>query len=118
MANFVKVAGDGEVALGTVKCVRVGDRTIALFNENGTLQAYDDYCTHVGGPVSRGSYENGIVTCPWHGAQFRVEDGKALTPRRAGICVATPCGSRRARSRSRSTTEVEPRGRRPAYFDR
>ena len=79
MASFVKVANDGDVALGTVKCVRTGDRKIALFNEHGTLVAYDDYCTHVGGPVSEGSYENGIVTCPWHGAQFRVEDGKALT---------------------------------------
>ena len=84
VANFVKVANDGDVAPGTVKCVRIGDRKIALFNENGTLRAYDDFCTHVGGPVSEGSYENGVVTCPWHGAQFWVEDGTALTPPAGG----------------------------------
>ena len=84
MASYVKVADEGDVAPGQVKCVRTGDRRIALFNENGTLVAYDDYCTHVGGPVSEGSYENGVVTCPWHGAQFRVEDGTALTPPAGG----------------------------------
>ena len=84
MASFVKVANDGDVAPGAVKCVRTGDRRIALFNQDGTLVAYDDYCTHVGGPVSEGPYENGIVTCPWHGAQFRVDDGAALTPPAGG----------------------------------
>ena len=84
MASYVRVANEGDVAPGKVKCVRTGDRRVAVFNQNGTLLAYDDYCTHVGGPVSEGSYEEGIVTCPWHGAQFRVEDGKALTPPAGG----------------------------------
>jgi len=84
MASFVKVANEGDVAPGRVKCVRTGDRRIALFNESGTLRAYDDYCTHVGGPVSAGPFENGVATCPWHGAQFRVADGKALTPPAGG----------------------------------
>ncbi len=84
MAVYVKVGNDGDVAPGKVKCVRAGDRKVALFNLNGTLVAYDDYCTHVGGPVSEGSFENGIATCPWHGAQFRVEDGEALTPPAGG----------------------------------
>ncbi len=61
MASYVKVANEGDVAPGRVKCVRTGDRRIALFNENGTLVAYDDYCTHVGGQVSEGLFENGDV---------------------------------------------------------
>ena len=84
MASYVKVGDEGDVAPGAVKCVRVGDRKIALFNENGTLVAYDDACTHVGGPVSEGLCENGIVTCPWHGAQFRIADGTALAPPAGG----------------------------------
>ena len=67
MASYVKVADEGDVAPGTAKCVRTGDRRIALFNENGTLVAYDDACTHVGGPVSEGLCENGIVTCATEG---------------------------------------------------
>ena len=84
MATYMTVADECDVGPGKMKCVRIGDRRLALFNEKGTVVAYDDYCTHVGGPVSEGSYENGVVTCPWHGAQFRVEDGKALTPPAGG----------------------------------
>lgn len=80
MAGYVTVGHDGDVAPGGVKCVRAGDRRIALFNEGGTLVAFDDACTHVGGPLSEGVCENGTVTCPWHGAQFRIADGSALTP--------------------------------------
>lgn len=84
MANYVKVGNDGDVAPGTVRCVRTRDRKIALFNENGTMFAYDDVCTHVGGPLSEGLCENGTVTCLWHGAKFRIEDGAPLTPPAGG----------------------------------
>lgn len=80
MSSFVEVGKEGDVEPGRVKCVRVGDRKVALFNEGGRLVALDDSCTHVGGPLSEGLCENGTVTCPWHGAQFRVADGAALTP--------------------------------------
>ena len=84
MASYVRVGNDGDVAPGTVKCIRIGDRRIALFNEHGTLVAFDDACTHVGGPLSEGLCEDGIVTCPWHSAQFRIVDGTALTPPAGG----------------------------------
>ena len=32
-------------------------------------------CTHYGAPLSKGSYCNGRVRCPWHGAQFAVRNG-------------------------------------------
>ena len=90
MGAWVKVGSVGDVAPGRVKCVRVGDRKVVIFNENGTLFAYDDYCTHVGGPLSQGSCENGVVTCLWHGAQFRVADGAPLTPPAGGKLRSHP----------------------------
>ena len=90
MAHFVRLGTEGDVAPGKVKCIRLSDRKIALFNENGTLLAYDDYCTHVGGPLSAGSCENGVVTCLWHGAKFRVADGAPLTPPAGGKLKAYP----------------------------
>ncbi len=84
MGQYVRIGEVGDVAPGKVKCVRTGDRKIALFNENGTFLAYDDYCTHVGGPLSQGSCEDGVVTCLWHGAQFRVADGAPLIPPAGG----------------------------------
>ena len=56
----------------------VRDRRIAIFNDDGVLRAVDDTCTHVGGSLSEGPCEGGVVTCPWHSAQFRLRDGRCL----------------------------------------
>ena len=53
-------------------------------NEGGVVLAYEDYCTHTGGPLTQGSCEGGVVTCLWHGAQFRISDGAPLTPPAGG----------------------------------
>lgn len=80
MAELVTVAKTSELGPGQAKAVQVKDRTVALFNVGGTYYAIDDTCTHAGGPLSEGSVGGTAVTCPWHGAQFDLPSGKALTP--------------------------------------
>jgi 3-phenylpropionate/trans-cinnamate dioxygenase ferredoxin subunit len=84
MGRFIKIAEHGDVQPGKVKGVRGADRKVALFNENGVILAYEDYCTHTGGPLTQGSCEHGVVTCLGHGAQFRIADGAPLTPPAGG----------------------------------
>lgn len=52
------------------KLVQVGDKACAEFDVNGEKVVVEDWCTHRGGPLSEGTLENAIVTCPWHGSQF------------------------------------------------
>jgi nitrite reductase/ring-hydroxylating ferredoxin subunit len=40
--------------------------------------AFDDRCTHKGGPLSDGALACGTVQCPWHGSQFNVSSGDAI----------------------------------------
>ena len=40
-----------------------------------TYAAFDDYCTHKGGPHSDGAMICGVVQCPWHGSQFDARTG-------------------------------------------
>lgn len=54
MLRQVTVAREAAVGLGSSKRVFVGDRRIAVFNDEGTLRAVDDVCTHVGGRFRRG----------------------------------------------------------------
>lgn len=84
MGHWVRIATETDVAPGKVACARVGGRKVALFNQEGVYRAYDDYCTHNGGPLTQGTCEDGVVTCLWHGAQFRVSDGAPLTPPAGG----------------------------------
>ena len=80
MPRYVTVAKQGSLGLGRSKRVFVRDLRIAVFNDGGTLYAVDDTCTHVGGILSEGLCEDGVVTCPWHGARFRLRDGQGLGP--------------------------------------
>jgi len=78
MAAYVKVAHAADLPPGQAMTVTVADKLIALFSVDGTVFAIDDTCTHRGGPLSEGELKDGIVTCPWHGAQFNVKDGQVL----------------------------------------
>jgi nitrite reductase/ring-hydroxylating ferredoxin subunit len=77
---FVKVATVQEIPPGHAKQAIVGDKTLALFNVNGTFYAIDDTCPHAGAPLSEGELAGNILTCPWHAARFDVASGAHLCP--------------------------------------
>ena len=76
MAAYVTVANADDLQPGQAKVVTAGDQRVALFNVGGTYYAIADTCTHRGGPLSEGTLEDDVVTCPWHGARFCVRDGQ------------------------------------------
>ena len=47
---------------------RVGDEYYATNNR----------CTHMGGKLSHGKLEGTVVTCPRHGSQFELKDGRVV----------------------------------------
>jgi len=79
MSDPIKVAEVGDLQPGECKTVTVGDRELALYNVGGKFYATDNVCAHRGGPLGEGTLNGNIVTCPWHGWQFDVSTGKALT---------------------------------------
>jgi nitrite reductase/ring-hydroxylating ferredoxin subunit len=77
---FVKVAAVQEVPPGTARQVKVGGKTLALFNVAGTFYAIDDTCPHRGASLAEGELEGHEVVCPWHAAVFDVTTGAHLSP--------------------------------------
>jgi nitrite reductase/ring-hydroxylating ferredoxin subunit/DMSO/TMAO reductase YedYZ heme-binding membrane subunit len=57
-----------------------GGERIAVFKFKGKLAALSNVCSHQGGPVGEGKVVLGLVTCPWHGYQYRLEDGCSPPP--------------------------------------
>lgn len=76
MAEFVKVASLSELAVGSCKTVQVDGKEMAIFNVNGTVYALDNTCLHQGGPLGEGFLEGDVVTCPWHGWEYKVTSGE------------------------------------------
>lgn len=56
-----------------------GER-VAIFRYDGKLSAISNLCAHQNGPLGEGRILDGCVTCPWHGFQYRPEDGCAPAP--------------------------------------
>ena len=63
-----------------MRAVQAGERWYVLVNVDGTLHALDNNCPHNGGPLSKGSLENGVLTCPWHGWRWEVASGRNAWP--------------------------------------
>ncbi len=55
--------------------VQVLDSKILLLRAGEQLRAYQAECPHAGAPLADGAICHGRLTCPWHKAQFRIEDG-------------------------------------------
>jgi nitrite reductase/ring-hydroxylating ferredoxin subunit len=77
--EYVVVAKVGELEPGKSRVVEMKGKSIALFNIDGTLFAVDNVCLHMGGPIGEGSLSGSVVTCPWHGWQYNVENGVKIS---------------------------------------
>ncbi|MCA9173367.1 MAG: Rieske 2Fe-2S domain-containing protein [Planctomycetales bacterium] len=60
--------------------VEVGGRELALFRVEGGVYAIDAACPHEGAPLAQGEFQDGKVTCPWHGWKFDACSGCSLDP--------------------------------------
>ncbi len=72
----INAAADDELQPGQMKLLRVEDRRIVLARTEKGHAAFDDRCTHKGGPLSDGALVCDTVQCPWHGSQFDVTTGR------------------------------------------
>ncbi len=58
----------------------LGGERIAVFRYDGKVSAVSNVCRHQGGPLGEGRVIDGCITCPWHGYQYRPEDGCSPAP--------------------------------------
>ncbi len=82
---------------GTHWVVKVGGRSVGLFNIAGELYAVRNICPHQAGPVCGSkrttgtlvarpdtkwrlewAHEGEIIACPWHGLEYHVPTGRCL----------------------------------------
>lgn len=53
---------------------------VAVFKYDGKLSAVSNACAHQNGPLGEGRILHGCITCPWHGFQYRMTDGRSPAP--------------------------------------
>jgi len=73
--DYERVTDLDELAESGREVVSVGGHTVALFHHGGEVYAVDNRCPHMGFPLSKGSVEDGLLTCHWHHARFELGCG-------------------------------------------
>ena len=53
------------------------EERVAVFRNGDTLSAVHNVCAHQNGPLGEGKIVAGCITCPWHGFQYKPEDGRS-----------------------------------------
>ncbi|MEM6468315.1 MAG: Rieske (2Fe-2S) protein [Planctomycetota bacterium] len=76
MCDFESVGNVDDFEIGVGRAVPVAGRMVAIFrNADGTWNAIDDLCPHMGASLAEGYYADKAVSCPWHAWRFSVTDG-------------------------------------------
>ena len=74
-ADYVPVADLDDLRERGQAVVSQDGQAIALFHHDGEVYAVDNRCPHMGFPLTRGTVEDGVLTCHWHHARFELEEG-------------------------------------------
>ena len=76
------IAGEvDEIGEDCAKVVTLDDdERVAIFKYDGKLSAITNACAHQNGPLGEGKVIWGCITCPWHGYQYNLADGRAPEP--------------------------------------
>ena len=74
-SSDIEVGKIDELKVDQMKLVFVGEKRIVLGRAETGYVAFDDRCSHHGGPLADGVMICGTVQCPWHGSQFDCTTG-------------------------------------------
>lgn len=78
--SWVKACHIEDIPDNRAKVIRIGNERVAIFKYDKLLAATSNVCQHQNGPLGEGCVIDGLITCPWHGYQYRPEDGCSPPP--------------------------------------
>ena len=75
---LMKLCRADYVPVGEMKQCQTDDTEVLTVNLNHQFFCLEARCTHAGAPLSDGELNGKVLSCPWHGSQFDVTDGRVL----------------------------------------
>ncbi|HVS14201.1 MAG TPA: Rieske 2Fe-2S domain-containing protein [Thermoanaerobaculia bacterium] len=78
--RWVDACALAEIPEKRARIALIGGERVAIFRWDGKVSAVSNVCQHQNGPLGEGRIVDGCITCPWHGFQYRPEDGASPAP--------------------------------------
>ncbi len=85
--DYLDVARADEIPDGRARIVTLAGERVAVFRHGRRFSAVSNTCRHQNGPLGEGRIIDGLITCPWHGFQYRPEDGCSPPPFTDKVCT-------------------------------
>jgi nitrite reductase/ring-hydroxylating ferredoxin subunit len=79
-AGWIDICAVEQIAEGRAAGAIVAGERVAVYRHQDRLSAVSGVCRHQNGPLAEGRIIDGCITCPWHGYQYRPEDGQSPPP--------------------------------------
>jgi len=77
---YVRAAQLADIPDGELKLVELGGREVLLCHSGGEVFAVRNKCSHADEPLACGRMRRGWISCPAHGARFRLDTGAPMNP--------------------------------------
>ena len=74
-APYLDALAEADLPPGSLRRVTFGDLDVLLAHTSAGIAAVDDRCPHMSAPLSLGTLEGCVVTCPLHRGRFDLCDG-------------------------------------------
>lgn len=78
--GYVEICSIDEIPENGAKGVVLSGEKVAVVKYERKISALSGVCQHQNGPLAEGKFIDGCLTCPWHGYQYRCEDGASPPP--------------------------------------
>ncbi len=75
---FAEILKTGDLKSGQMRSYGAAGREILVARVGDRFFATDNRCPHFGGDLAAGRLEDTVVTCPRHGSQFDLRDGRVV----------------------------------------
>ena len=75
--EWADAAAASELGTGLLR-VEVAGQDVVLCRTADGIAALGATCSHYGAPLDEGEVRDGRLVCPWHGSEFRLEDGAVV----------------------------------------
>ena len=90
--KVLKASADGQ----SVLVAKVGDKYCSVANK----------CPHLGLPLAKGKFENGTITCPFHGSKFEICTGKNIEWVESLVGIPMPGMAKKMMAMGKEPTDV------------
>ncbi|VVB77132.1 Sulredoxin [uncultured archaeon] len=76
--DFVRIGMMSDIPKGGMKGFVIDGKKILVAEVDGKYYAMDSVCSHMKGPLEKGTLAGKDIQCPWHGSIFDVTTAKVV----------------------------------------